>query len=368
MLDSFYTPDNLAREVVSLYKGTPNLIGDFCAGDGGLLRACEERFPKAKYFANDKSKRAYHNLLRDHSNWEVYNLDFLSDKKLQEVAHLTGVFDLLLLNPPFTCRGLTYKFTFDGLEFSASKALLFLIRSIRFLSGGGRLMAVLPIGVSISERDAKLMKYLKRAYGFRVHKRISGVSFAGKEPNVILAELCRPHMVAEYTPKETRKKTYGFLHRGSRNVVDANNLKSRKGIEFVHTTNLISGKIIGSKIRLSEAKAKMLIGPAVLVPRVGTPNVTKIVVVGEGEKYILSDCVIAILARDNISASQIQNLLAPKKFSFYRLYAGTGAKYITLSRLGEYVKKIIPSRYLRVVDSDVASNSAAKGNGNATER
>ena len=347
MLDSFYTPDKLAQEMVALYDGVPYLIGDFCAGDGGLLRACEARFPQARYLANDKSKRAYHKLLKAHANWDVYNLDFLSDKSLQKVTHLNGAFDLLLLNPPFTCRGQTYKFTFDGFKFSASKALLFLIRSIKFLSNGGRLMAVLPIGVSISERDANLMAYLKNAYGFRIHKRVSGVSFAGKEPNVILAELCRPQMKSAYVPKKPIKRTYGFLHRGSRNVIDANDLKTKNGIMFIHTTNLVGNKLVDTKICLPEDKARILVGPAVLVPRVGTPNVTKIVVIGEREKYILSDCVIAVLSRDVSSANHIQDVLVSKKTSFYRLYAGTGARYITLSRLGEYIKKMVPSKYLR---------------------
>lgn len=347
MLDSFYTPDKLAQEVVSLYDGVPHLIGDFCAGDGGLLRACEAHFPHARYFANDKSKRAYHKLLKAHRNWDIHNLDFLSDKSLQEVTHLKGTFDLLLLNPPFTCRGQTYKFTFDGFKFSASKALLFLIRSIRFLSRGGRLMAVLPIGVSISERDANLMAYLKNAYGFRIHKKVSGVSFAGKEPNVILAELCRPQMVLDYIPRKPRKRTYGFLHRGCRNVVDVNDLKAKNGIRFIHTTNLIGNKLVDAKVRLSEDKARVLVGPAVLVPRVGTPNVTKVVVIGERKRYILSDCVMAILARDGSSAYHIQEILFSKRNSFYRLYAGTGARFVTLSRLGGYVKKIVPSQYLR---------------------
>ena len=348
MLDPFYTPDNLAHEVVSLYNGKPSRIGDFCAGDGGLLRACEERFPKAKYFANDKSKRAYFKLVKNHKNWDVYNLDLLSDKSLLEVMHLNGAFDLLLLNPPFTCKGQTYKFIFDGVKFSASKALLFLIRSIRFLSSGGRLLAVLPIGVSISERDAVLMSYLKRAYGFHVHRKVSGVSFAGKAPNVILAELCRPAILPAYTPKTIRKQDYGFLHRGTLNVVDAKNkIVARKGMAFIHTTNLVGGKIVEARTRVSSRGTKVLVGPAVLVPRVGNPNVGKVVVIGEGEKCVLSDCVIAILSRDCSSACHIKNIIRAQEESFYRLYAGTGAKYITLSRLGKYLKKIVLPQYMR---------------------
>lgn len=348
MLDSFYTPDKLAHEMVSLYEGTPNLVGDFCAGDGGLLRACAERFPQAKYFANDKSKRAYHILLKKYLNWDVHNLDLLSDKSLQEVIHLNGAFDLLLLNPPFTCKGHTYKFVFDGFKFSASKALLFLIRSIRFLAKGGRLLAVLPISVSISERDAILMDYLKSVYGFHIHKKVSGVSFAGKEPNVILAELCRPAILPTYTPKKIKKQDYSFLHRGSLNVVSAKNiLESQQGIPFIHTTNLVGGKILAVKTRVSPSKARVLVGPAVLVPRVGNPNIDKVVVIGDGKKYVLSDCVIAILSRDDPSAHRIRNIISAHNEFFCRLYVGTGAKYITLSRLGKYIKKMVLPQYMR---------------------
>ena len=349
MLDPFYTPDDLAQKVVSLYNGPiPRLIGDFCAGDGGLLRASAIRFPQANYFANDKSKRAYHNLLKYHSDWEVRNIDFLNDKCLHDIAHLNGAFDLLLLNPPFTCKGQKYKIIFDGLKFSASKALLFLVRSIRFLARGGRLLAVLPIGVSISERDADLMSYLKSVYGFHIHRKISGVSFAGKEPNVILAELCRPATLPAYTPRKVRKQDYGFLHRGTLNVVNTkNNMMSKKGIAFIHTTNLVGGKIVEVQTRVSPHKTKVLVGPAVLVPRVGNPNIDKVVVIGEGKKCVLSDCVIAILSSDASSAYYIKSILHARKEGYYRLYAGTGAKYITLSRFGKYLKKVVLPQYMR---------------------
>ncbi len=208
-------------------------------------------------------------------------------------------------------------------------------------------MAVLPIGVSISERDANLMAYLKNVYDFRIHKKVTGVSFAGKEPNVILAELCRPQMMSTYVPKKSIKRIYDFLHRGCRNVVDVKDLKAKNGIRFIHTTNLIGNKLVDTKVRLSQDKARVLVGPAVLVPRVGTPNVTKVVVIGERKKYILSDCVIAILARDDSSAYHIQDILVSKRNSFCRLYAGTGARFITLSRLGKYIEKVVPSNYLR---------------------
>ena len=349
MLDPFYTPNVLAQKMVSLYKGpTPRLIGDFCAGDGGLLRASEARFPSANYFANDKSKRAYHNLLKYHFDWEVRNIDFLNDKCLLDIAHLNGAFDLLLLNPPFTCKGQTYKFIFDGFKFSASKALLFLIRSIRFLARGGRLLAVLPIGVTISERDADLMVYLKRAYGFHIHGRISGVSFAGKEPNVILAGLYRPDILPAYTPKKVRKLIYGFLHRGTLNVANVkNNLARKTGIPFIHTTNLVGGKIVAVKTRVSPSKTKVLVGPAVLVPRVGNPHVDKVVVIGEGKRCVLSDCVIAILSRNSSSAYHIQKIIRAQKESFCRLYVGTGAPYVTLSRIGKYLKKVILPQHVR---------------------
>ena len=176
-LDSFYTPPDAAKRLVDRLDDEPENVADFCAGEGELLRACVERFPAVRCVALDKSKRASSRLLAMNKTWEVHCADFLNERKMSQTGLNNESFDLVVMNPPFSCRGTRYKIDLDGLSFSGSKALLFLARALQYLRIGGVLRAILPTGVVCAERDAEIVGYLKRAYGFRVFAYSSKLSF-----------------------------------------------------------------------------------------------------------------------------------------------------------------------------------------------
>jgi hypothetical protein len=83
---------------------------------------------------------------------------------------------------------------------------------------------------------------------------------------------------------------------------------------------------------LSELK-----GPAVLIPRVGNPNPNKVCAIPEDATYILSYCVLAIKTKTMAGAKEIKSALLENWYYVNELYKGTGARYITIERLSEFL-------------------------------
>lgn len=351
MLDSYYTPKDAAEKLVSKLGIVPCLVADFCVGGGELLRACETKFPMVKCVAVDKSRRAVRHIHMAHRKWKVFCADFLNNKSMLQTGLESNIFDLVVLNPPFTCRGTRYKIALDGKVFSGSKALLFLVRALAYVRGGGTLRAILPSGTVCTERDAELVKYLKKTYQFRVYWKSSRISFGGKTPNVIFVELRKPLnvAVAAINHSTTMCKTFtppAYLSRGCLNVADANKIRimetnSKDNIlQYIHTTNLRQGRILETDFWVEMSGHRIVTGPSVLLPRVGCPNRGKICIVASGDSYILSDCLIAIHCKNGDSSRKLKRLIIKEWERYRKIYAGTGAQYTTLKRLSSFLSQI----------------------------
>ncbi len=345
MLDSFYTPKDAAQKLVSGLGFAPKIVGDFCAGGGELLRACEALFPKVQCIAIDKSRRAVKNIRAKHKGWRTFLADFLNDKDLARAGLAKSSCDLVVLNPPFTCRGNRYKIEFDGQVFSGGKALLFLTRAMSYVRKGGVLRAILPSGTISSERDALLVRYLKRVYRFRTYWRSSQISFGGKMPNVVFVDMQKPMMqqiVKSVPPKKFVPPSY--LSRGCLNVVDAGTVRCHgqrdDALRYVHTTDLRNGKICDAEFYVPKASHRIVSGPGVLLPRVGMPNRNKVCFMPSGCHFILSDCVIAIQCGSMRSAMQLKQAILRRWDSYRQIYVGTGARYTTMKRLSAFLSCI----------------------------
>lgn len=346
MLDSFYTPTDAALRLVSGLAAKPCVVGDFCVGGGELLRASEALFPGVKCIAIDKSKRAVKRIRTRHKHWKVFLADFLSDKDMAQTGLQEGVCDLVVLNPPFTCRGEKYKIELDGQTFSGGKALAFLVRALFYVRQGGTLRAILPSGTISSERDALLVWYLKRAYGFRTYWKSSQISFDGKTPNVVFVDMHKTLKRVSDIRLVVSKKFHPSkcLSRGCLNVVDAakvrRNVQEDGMLRYVHTTDMRHGQICASEHFVASEGHRIVSGPAVLLPRVGTPDVDKLCVISSQSHYILSDCVIAICCKSSLSANKLKQLIVTHWAACQRIYEGTGARYTTLKKLDGFLRRI----------------------------
>ena len=105
--DSYYTPPLLADKLVSfIVSSNISSAVDFCVGDGDLLKAVAKRYGDVELYGTDISDDALTKLSNDCPDWHLGKCDFRKDDSIGEVTFLIKrKFDLIVLNPPFTCKG-----------------------------------------------------------------------------------------------------------------------------------------------------------------------------------------------------------------------------------------------------------------------
>lgn len=340
MKDSFYTSVDLAEILINyIGKRHINSVADFCVGGGELLRAAESRWNGIQCFGTDISEQAISILRLLHPSWNIEICDFLSEGSRNSLDVLKNKkFDLILLNPPFTCKGSTiHQVIFDNKTFYVSTAMLFLVEALKYMANDGEIFAILPISVAYSQKDRKIREYLIAKYGFSILEERDKQSFKRCSPNIILASL---------NSKINKGITYSSEHinieineisifRGS---ISMNEIfkYSINGKHLIHSTNLINNSIVGLVHKIDTNRSEV-IGPAVLLHRVGNPSMKKICIIPEGESYLLSDCVVAIKTKTESDSIKLQKLLFENWNNIKNLYKGTGAKYITIDRLERYL-------------------------------
>ncbi len=338
MKDSYYTPPHLAEHLLR-YVRKQNIatVADFCVGDGVLLRAAQKRWKKVKCYGTDISKNAIIFAKTHHSDWKLGKSDFLNPKsrnRCKALNTLKNGFDLVLLNPPFSCMGGTrHRIMLDNESFEASTAMAFVVESIKYLSKGGCLFAILPNSVAYSQKDAKLWNKLVKDYKLCIIDEPTTKYFDNCSPRIILvsvnANISSP-LQREF--KQLKVKTTSLsIFRGK---VGMHTVKNRllNGNYLVHSTNLRGNNIVNVKHKI-KCKISEISGPAVLIPRVGLPNPQKICTISRGTTFILSDCVIAIKTKSDKDSNELKSSIIDNWDDLNVLYKGTGARYITIERL-----------------------------------
>ncbi|RZJ90125.1 MAG: hypothetical protein EOO20_09095 [Chryseobacterium sp.] len=105
---------------------------------------------------------------------------------------------------------------------------------------------------------------------------------------------------------------------------------------MVHSTNLRNHTVEGLHLKPKNDLAKVT-GPAILLPRVGNPKSTKMCVIDGEVTYVLSDCVMAIKFSDIREARILFRYLQDNWQMVADLYTGTGARYITVEKLMQFL-------------------------------
>lgn len=345
-IDTFYTPPLLAERLLS-YVDCKNIkkVADFCVGRGELLKAAEKKNSNIKCYGTDIDNLIVKEIKKSHSNWKVAVCDFTNKISRENTLILKkSTFDLILLNPPFTCKGSKInKVEFDNNTFYVSVAMTFFVESLRYLSNEGFLFAIMPASVIYSSKDKKLIAFLREKYNIELLEEREKQLFRNCSPNIVLLKLSNKNTNTRYVPKtfinstpllfDARKFNVNIF-RGNLSVNESLKYKNNQGLRYVHSTNLRNNTINSACIKVNKPQSSVK-GPAILIPRVGKPDIKKICIIEHLDCYVLSDCIIAILSDslDNIQILYDEIIL--KKDIFYSLYKGTCAKYITIERLKE---------------------------------
>lgn len=339
--DKFYTPDHVADRLVGhVAEEKIQTVADFCVGDGDLLKAVLRRFPKVQCFGVDISKESIARLKKGHPDWSLGTCDFLERDK---VAKLKGIgdkkYDLIVFNPPFTCKGSTLcRIEFDGQAFKCSTALMFLTEALGYLNEAGVLYAILPIGCLCSQKDKMLWDYLTDLYQLKVLEKLDRPYWKKCSPNVLLVSLNSNAARAV----ENQAEGFDFTHlpitgivRGTIGMHEVKYAEGKAGRKMIHTTHL-QGNHVTSPSRIQNGKQYGMKGTAVLIPRVCNPNKGKICIYNDKSTYVLSDCVIALQTANQGDAQVVYDALMEHWEDFREVYNGTGAKYTTMERLREF--------------------------------
>lgn len=337
--DSFYTSTPLAAELIAYVKDREfKSVADFCVGDGELLRAAQLNWKNIKCYGVDISEEAISQLKLTHPTWTVSTCDFIDDnyKQICTITENTSKYDLILLNPPFTCKGSAiHKIVFDNKEYKVSTAMMFLVKALQHLHKDSVLLAILPISCAYSQKDQQIWQYLEKKYQLRVLEERDKQYFKNCNPNILLVSL------NDFSLKETNKNRTKVISLGRFNVsISRGNLSvheckafiSKNGKFFVHSTNLIGNSLKNLTMRIDYTRSEIS-GPAVLIPRVGRPSIKKICTISKKETYVISDCILAIKTKTYAEAMNVKKALTTNWDYIQTLYNGTAAKYITMDRL-----------------------------------
>ncbi|KAJ8139126.1 hypothetical protein OY671_007661, partial [Metschnikowia pulcherrima] len=353
-MDAIYTPPELAQfSAGATSSASPASIADFAAGDGALLRAAAERWPDARLFGSDIDEAAVLSVGASIARCDAKVHDLLADGNDSALGNQT--FNLILLNPPFSCRGNTrFQAAVAGKIYSASKASAFVARALKYLSVNGELIAILPASVLVSERDAELIAAI-RAWGSV--EQIGDVrknAFRSHSVTVTVLRISRSsrkHKSAGEKPSLVSLRPYAVeMSRGSLSVHDY--VETKTGPRFIHTTDMREGRLAPTK-RKASATRRRVHGPAVLISRVGRPSKDKVVRSPSCEA-VSSDCVVALrtvpAGHEQASAAAI----VENWEIFKAAYGGSCAPYTTLKRLAETLLR------LGIASSIMADDLASK--------
>ncbi len=316
-----------------------NQIADFAVGDGALLAAAQQKWPNAQLVATDIDETRRAPLRRRLPDAKFIKCDFLTAvSRKKAIGKLKGqMFDLILLNPPFSNRAKQLHIcSFKDSEFRSSKALAFISEALRYLKPNGELVAIVPRSVLVSERDEILLSMIRSHMTFDILNHQSG-AFCGLsvKTSIIKIRNCRPPQKYEESGAIQMKQNLAVeLVRGS---VPVNGTKSDDSdpAPFIHTTNLVDHRVVDPHMRKS--RGRVIFGDVVLLPRVGKPKHDKLAIHKCDVSTVISDCVFAMKTVPGGDEARLFTLLCSVWCDLEQLYDGSCAPYTTLSRLSSFL-------------------------------
>lgn len=336
-IDQYFTQPWLAESLMKLVRvRSVDRIADFAAGDGSLLKFAGERWPSAQLIAVDRDSTVLGRLAKMVANVDMHCLDFLEAEYTNFVDRIGGNLDLVLLNPPFSVlgRSLCREKNGDG-ELLLSPAAAFIWRAMVYLRKGGQLIAIVPHGLLVSQRDFPVIEWLRENHDFSIIEDNITKAFFGADVRcaIISVKKCGGSVatVGKKSVSSGLVVTRGKVeHVGTR----GRNFRGKDSLEVIHTTNLKSGSLDGRYATIKKsAENGFDKGALVVLPRVGRPSLGKVVLIEDGGQRAFTKCIIAIECGTPEKARDVYAAIV-SNWEVVRLsFGGTGAQYTTIDRV-----------------------------------
>lgn len=343
MNDSFYTPQHIAEHLIGLSSlESVHVIADFAAGDGALLDEATKRWPSKSVVATDISVSAVRQLRLRHPAWQVSKCDFLNSRSRDRSSALKALArtaDLIVLNPPYSCRGASKcDVEVAGELLRCSRALAFVITATQYLHSDGELVAILPQSCFTSHKDRDAWAYLHERYKINTGFAAGRGEFPGC--------FARCNGVC-LSPRSRTKKVRGRSRSTAPPTVSVKLVRgcvplykdAGTGRTLVHSTDLVRSKVVLNGHVAGKDK-RAIIGPCVLIPRVGKPNIGKVALYLRNKRVALSDCVIGLQCDTRDEAEWLHAAILQHGDDFLMTYSGTCAPYTTVERLTTFLEGI----------------------------
>jgi hypothetical protein len=346
-LDRYYTPQDVARralERIELHQNPASCVDSTC-GSGRLLDAATDLFGNVRCIGIDRDKAAIRALRQRRPKWLLATGDLLSTHSY--VRSFSRIIpkstDLLIMNPPFSQGGRKHvDIVYQGAEITGSVAMAYILRSFELFDPRYGAVLIVPESLLFSDTDAAARSLLAAKYTLRKLGDLRSCTFQGARAHACIVQ-AEPSSLAKKIEPARAVSKHEVSVSLSRGCLPVHASKSRtKSVPFLHSTdikNVASGTRL-KKLPLTSSKgARTVQGWAVLVPRVGVPDSTCIHAVHLSMPVRLSDCVIAIVCATRDTARFVERQIRRYGRSFRDLYKGTGARYVTMSRLELWLAK-----------------------------
>ena len=342
-MDEFYTPVHVAADLLRLVTlKSVRTIADVCAGEGALLLAGSARFPHARVYAADisnRSARTVKAMFQDAIVSQCDVLDARSFRASKVCRVLRGELDLAVVNPPFSCRGgAVFHATLpDGAWVHCSRAGAVLATAISLLRVGGEAVAIMPASFRSSDKDRLLREALQRIGALTFHRSLHKRTFSGCSATAVLVHFLRRECAVGRAQQDRTHAVFQFESSGVRvvrGVVACSRPVGRGAATrpFLHSTGLHGASVDWERRRVS-GLARTVIGPVILLARVGRPTPAKLTVAHLDRPVVLSDCVIALCFDSLSAAARAHRHLLDHWPVLEGGYEGTGAPFLSLQRL-----------------------------------
>lgn len=343
-LDRYYTPEDVAERIVSKYVSkAPNFCVDTTCGTGRLLDAISKTYKDAQCLGIDKDKAVINNLRKRRPNWHLASTDIFHAyaTKIVKKLPIRHSCDLLVINPPFSMgKKKSFEVNYEGDYYSTSLAMAHVLRSFDLFKPNAEALVIVPESLLHSEKDKAARDALTRTFFINdlfslERKTFSGTSVAAVVVKISKTECTQPLVkLNRYAGSQIKIN----LTRGGLPVHEH---KSHiDGIPYVHTTDIrkiINDGIPSLKV-VNPINRGRVNGWAILIPRVGIPKMPLLKLAKFEQELQLSDCVIALHSTSKIKMQTVEARILENWDEFIHLYKGTGARYISLSRLNSWFK------------------------------
>ena len=219
--------------------------------------------------------------------------------------------------------------------------MAFVLHAFGYLHSDGEIVAILPAGSVTSEKDREAWHQLRKHASVDIISHHDHKTFGDCFPTTRLIHIRRTDSAGNPKPKKAchtrplRADDPVIIHRGT---IQMHSIPKGKS-PLAHSTDVSDFRITlnGHKAKAGHSAVS---GHFVAICRVGDPKKEKVALHYSRSEVAISDCLVALCCSSKANARDLHSQIVKNWPKLAILYGGTGAKYITISKLATFIRQI----------------------------